>query len=195
MGYYTRRVRATDQVQPIGGVAVRRAYLARYTVTPAASTATAVKAAIALAASTQPAVTAGITNPAVPRCLSITGNAGGIAGNVVITGTDMAGATITDTIALSGTSTVAGVKAFATVTSIAYPVQTNAGTDTVSIGTTDKLGLPAALAHNTVDRAYYNNTLEGTAPTVTVSSSVLSQNTADLNSALAGAVVDIYLYV
>ena len=195
MTRYAYRVRAGSQILPLGGALTTRSQLARYTVTPAASTATAVKAAIALTASAQPTVTAGITSPAVPRCLSVTGNAGGIAGNVVITGTDMAGAAITDTIALSGSSTVAGTKAFATVTSIAYPAETNAGTDTVSIGTTDKLGLPAMLPHNTVERAYYNNVLEGTAATVTVSSTVLSSNTVDLNTALAGAIVDVYLFV
>jgi hypothetical protein len=64
---------------------------------------------------------------------------------------------------------------------------------TISIGWGDKLGLPLKLSHNTVLFAFLNNTLEGTAPTVTVSSSVLSSNTIDLNSALNGTKVDVYL--
>lgn len=67
--------------------------------------------------------------------------------------------------------------------------------DTVSVGWSDILGLPFKLAHNTVLHAYLNNVLEGVAPTVTVSATVLASNTIKLNSALAGTVVDAYLMV
>jgi hypothetical protein len=116
-----------------------------YSLAPAAPSATATKAAIALTASAQPTVTAGITQPDFPRVLTAKGNASGIAGDVVITGTNFADAVITDTIALSGSSEVVGAKAFKTVTSIAYPAETNAGTDTVSIGRADKYGFPEAI--------------------------------------------------
>ena len=53
----------------------------------------------------------------------------------------MLGEAITDTIALNGTSTVAGVKAFKTVASISLPVYAVADTETVSVGISDKLGL------------------------------------------------------
>lgn len=120
---------------------VDMSFLAHYQITPAAKSATAVHAAIPLTAQTQ-TITTGITNPDVPRVLTVKGNAGGIAGNVVLTGTDISGAVITDTIALNGSTEVNGTKAFKTLTSIALPVETNAGTDTVSIGRADIFGLP-----------------------------------------------------
>lgn len=67
--------------------------------------------------------------------------------------------------------------------------------DTISIGWGDKLGLPYTLAHNTVQAAYLDDTLEGTAPTVAVSETAISANTIDLNSALSGTAVDVYLFV
>src|SRR5262245_5714395 len=83
--------------------------------TPALGATTAVHAAIPLTSGAQDISTA-LTNPDSPRNITVTGNASGNAGNVVITGTDVKGATLTETIALSGTSTVVGNKAFATVT-------------------------------------------------------------------------------
>jgi len=116
----------------------------KYTSAPALATTSYVHASIALTASTQTIITA-ITNPDVPRIITITGNASGNAGNVVITGTNIADAVITDTIALSGTSTVLGVKAFKTVTSIALPAETHAGTDSILIGTGSKIGFPSII--------------------------------------------------
>jgi len=117
-----------------------------YQCAPDAVSATAVHAAIALTASTQNVTTA-ITNPDVPRTVTVKGNASGNAGNVVISGTDVEGGAITDTIALNGATEVEGVKAFATVTNIALPVETHAGTDTVSVGIAKKLGLPHIVAN------------------------------------------------
>ena len=168
-----------------------RSYGARYTVTPAAPSTTTIHTAITLPSSGTTTVTTGITNPDVPRCVSITGNASGITGNVVITGTNMLGQTITDTIVADGTTTVQGAKAFLTVTSIVVPVR-NAPSDTIAIGRGTKLGLPVTLPHNTVIRTFYNNTLEGTPPTVATSGTAIESNTALLNTTLAGAVVDLY---
>lgn len=117
------------------------ASLVHYQVAPDAVSATAVHAAIALTAETQEITTA-ITDPDVPRTVTVKGNASGITGDVVITGTNIANEAITDTIALSGASEVEGVKAFKTVTQIDLPVETHAGTDTVSVGMAKKFGLP-----------------------------------------------------
>lgn len=106
---------------------------------PAVASATAVHAAVTLTAAAQ-TVTTGITSPACYRAVSIKGNQAGVAGNVTVTGTDWNGATISDTIALSGASTVAGVRPFKTVTSLAFPALTGAG-DTVSVGIADVFGL------------------------------------------------------
>jgi hypothetical protein len=115
--------------------------LRHYQTIPAAISATYVHAAVTLSAVTQ-SVTTNITSPDVPRTVTVKGNASGNAGNVVINGTNISGEVISDTIALSGTSEVEGIKAFATVTQIDLPVQTHAGTDTVSVGIAKKFGLP-----------------------------------------------------
>lgn len=112
-----------------------------------ASTATATLGATALtAAAGGQDIVAGITNPDVPRNVTALGNAAGIVGNVVVTGTNWAGETITDTIALNGANEVAGVKAFVTVTKVHLPPETHAGTDTVSIGRGNCLGLQRPIA-------------------------------------------------
>ncbi len=114
---------------------------------------------------------------------------------MVIHGTNYNNEVITETIALNGNVAVNGAKAFKTVTQIDLPIQTHAGTDTVSVGFGDSLGLPFKLTHNTVLKTFLNNVLEATAPTVTVSPTAFETNTVDLNSALDGHVVDIYLIV
>ena len=161
---------------------------------PAVGATAAVRAAYTLGA-TAADVTTSITNPDVPRNLTITGNAGGIAGNVVITGTDYEGVTLTETIALNGTATVVGRKAVKTVTSINFPAKTNGSGDTVAIGTGAKLGLSRRLSRNTILTAYLNGTKEGTDPTVAVSSSVIASNTVTLNSTLNGNAVIVDYYV
>lgn len=116
-----------------------------YRTAPALQTAVYVHAAITQTAAIQQ-ISTGITNPDVPRIVTIKGNASGNAGNVIITGTDFAGAAITDTIALNAASEVIGVKAFKTVTNIQVPAEVHAGTDTVSIGIGVKLGFPVSLS-------------------------------------------------
>jgi len=125
---------------PEDASAIAAALAVHYQITPAAKSATAVHAAVALTDAIQ-TITTAITNPDVPRVVTIKGNASGNAGNVVITGTNAAGDTITDTIALNGATEAVGTKAFKTVTSIGLPVETHAGTDTVSIGRADVFGL------------------------------------------------------
>lgn len=143
-------------------------------------------------------VTTEITDPSVPR--NITATAGGTSGDigaiqVIITGTNYQDEEITETLpvfTVNTPGTVAGSKAFKTVTSIEIPAHDGTGA-TTAIGFGEKLGLPFKLAHNTVLAAFLDNTLEGTAPTVAVSSSALESNTVDLNSALDSKVVDVYL--
>jgi hypothetical protein len=99
-------------------------HVRHYQVTPAAVSATAIHAAVALGLAEQN-VTSGITQPDVPRTLTIKGNAAGITGDVVITGTNIADEVISDTIALNGDTEVEGVKAFKSVTSILFPAETH----------------------------------------------------------------------
>jgi len=112
-----------------------------YQIAPDAASATYVHVAIALTAAEQDVATA-ITNPDVPRTVTVKGNASGITGDVVITGTNVDGDVITDTIALNGATEVEGIKAFAEVTNIHLPAETHAGTDTVSVGAGNHFGLP-----------------------------------------------------
>jgi hypothetical protein len=294
------------------GVVIDRAFLAHFQVAAADAVAAHDDGVrlVTLGAAAQAAITTGITNPAVPRGLSIVGNVAGVAGNVVITGTNYAGEEIEETLALNGVTTVNGAKAFKTVTNISAPAETHTsaaqtetievtaacsttgdlpvaitaaalgadsplivtvpvtvamntvtlvaaavvaglngdakfaaafaasneagvitvaakvpaandatlavaftvgatgitvgastnGTagvayDVVKVGWSDKLGLPFKLAHNTVIRTYHDNTVEGTDPTVAVSAAALESNTIDLNTALNGKVVDVYLIV
>lgn len=167
---------------------------------PAAASTTAVRPALAVLASGGPqVVTTSITNPDVPRALTATtgGTAADIAAvQVTVTGTDASGAVITEALpafTLNTATTVTGNRAFATVTSYSVPAMDGTGA-TVAIGTSEKLGIGAHLARNTVLAAYLGGAKEATDPTVATSATVLSANTVDLNSALNASevVVDYY---
>ena len=179
----------------VSGIIADRGFIAHITVLePATQSVSAILPATALTSTTQ-TITSGINNPDVPRSLKIKGNAVGITGNVVITGTNIADEEITETIALNGDTEVLGNKAFKTITSIQLPIETHAGTDTVSVGTANKLGLPYKLERNTVLAAYRDNAKESTAPTVATSTTAIEDNTILLNSALNGSDIDVYIIV
>ena len=92
-------------------------------------------------------ITTNITDPDIYRVLSITGNTSGMAGDVIVIGRDWGLRPITDSIALDGTATVKGVKAFREVDKIILPAWTTAlNGETVSIGTTETLGLHAPIS-------------------------------------------------
>lgn len=108
-------------------------------------------------------------------------------GTIVVVGTDLAGAALTETITPSSGGVASGTKAFKTVTSVTGAGWVIAGgNDTIKVGFGDLIGLPDKLPANTVLAAYLNGVREATAPTVTTSTSVLASNTADLNSSLNG---------
>lgn len=175
------------------GIPVQTFIKQYYVGSPALGTTTAVHAAITLNGGPQ-TITTAITNPDACRCATITGNAGGNAGNVVITGTDYSGNVITDTIALSGTSTVSGVKGFTTITSIVVPTETHVGTDTVAIGVGAKIGMPMLLTRNTVVNAFLNGAPETTHSWTFASDGTEGGTTVTLSSALNGDAVIIDYY-
>lgn len=154
-----------------------------------------VKAATALAVgATTTLLVADVTQPPGPRVLSITNNANTAVGNVVITGTDASGAVLTETIvAPNPAATVEGTRAFATITSIVLPAQ-GAGGDTISIGTTDKFGLPYKLPHDTILKILNNNTATTVAAS-SFSATVLAANYLDPTAAINAAQIDVYLIV
>lgn len=129
----------------------------------AAGTTTAVLAATAGASAAQ-TVTSGITNPDVPRALSVTvgGSAGGVQqGSVIVTGTNVEGKVITESfvVALGFTGTINGVKAFKTVTSVLIPAQLGASA-TFAVGTRNILGVRHRLFNqNTTVKVYTGTTV------------------------------------
>jgi hypothetical protein len=160
---------------------------------PAVGATTAVHAAVT-DTGVQVVVTTAITSPAVPR--NVTATAAGTAGDikaiaVIVAGTNEEGVAISETLpvfTVDTPGTVVGSKAFATVTSITIPAHDGVGA-TTAVGTGAKLGLGDRLARNSVRAAYLGGVLEGTAPTVAVSSSALESNTVSLNSALNSTAV------
>ena len=157
----------------------------RYDTTPAVKSATATKTALALTASAQVGVTAGIVQPDVPRTMTIKGSASGISGNVTIHGTNFASAVVSDTIALNGTAEVLGLVAFLTVTSIDYPAYTNGGSDTVSIGRGAGIGFPAPLQNTAaLITADLNGVSDGGTP---VADRTIGKSVYIVNGAMNGA--------
>lgn len=156
--------------------------------TPAAAAAAGVLSAHALDGSLVK-VFAG--QPDVPRNLQIVAS-GTATGNVVITGTNIRGQVITETIALNGATPVLGNKAFASVTSIQLPT---VGATTINVGTGVKLGLERMLSADLVLGTEVNGVYETTRPTVAHSTSAIESNTIQTNTAPNGSKPIITAYV
>lgn len=174
-------------------------FIAHYTIEAAdadAASAVYVLASTVLGAAPTTVLAAGLAaQPPTPRVLTIKGNQAGVAGNVVINGLDAAGNVLQDTIAANGAAEVIGTKAFASITSIVLPALVGAG-DEISIGISDKFGIPFRLPYAGAVLAIINN---GTATTVAATSgfsaTVLADNFIDPTAALAGNQVDVYMIV
>lgn len=166
-----------------------------YSITPAAVGVASVHAAVTLPATGTTVVTTAITNPDYPRIVTIKGNASLIAGNVIIDGTNIADETITETIALNGSTEVLGTKAFKTVTSITVPAKTNASGDTVSVGIGKLFGMPHIIDNATLMLV---NNFDGAddAGTLAVDADEVEKNLFSLAGSPNGAkVVDFYYLV
>lgn len=198
-GFYPHNPRLGQVMQGSGGTEVDASFIAHLHLTAAQAavgSATGVHAAVTDTGVPQ-VVTTGITNP--PAARNVTATAGGTAGDikaiaVTIVGTDIDGNPLTEVLPVFTVDTagiVVGIKAFKTVTSITIPAHDGTGA-TTAVGFAEKIGLPHTLEHNTVLFAFHNNVKEGTAPTVVVHATDVSQNVADLNTALNGTPVDIY---
>lgn len=156
-----------------------------------ATSATRLKTAQATSDSVTTTVTSFTAQPDFARQIIITpgGTTADVpAGAVALTGTDIRGTVITDTItfAANATAAVASAKAFKTVTSVVFPIQDGAGA-TYDIGVNDALGLDRCMTGNEVILATIDGAYETTRPTVTYSSTVVSLNTIDSNTALNAA--------
>ena len=112
-----------------------------------AATAAAVLASTAGAATKQ-TITAGITQPDVPRVLAITiGGSGYSSDSILINGVNVEGKPITDTIAYTTNAQVVGKLVFKRVTSVVIP-STSGTSATVTIDTSAKIGLNQRLVPN-----------------------------------------------
>lgn len=168
----------------------------------AAGTATAVLGSTSGSATAQ-TVTANITQPDVPRALSVTptANATGSPLSVVVTGTNVEGKVITEAfiIPVNSTTVVNGVKAFKSVTSVAVPGNTSGLT--VTVGTQNVLGINHRLFKNNTTVKVYSATahkgaltLQGV-PTVTASAESVELNTVQPLTAPGGTTFLIICYV
>lgn len=125
-------------VGPLG-----RVYI--FDVVPATASATAVCAAQAIAAAGNATIngasaSGGVATLDTARAVNVdSSNAGDTTQTVTITGTDYWGQAQTETIAMNGTTAVAGKKAFKTVTAVAVSA---ALAGNLTVGSTDVIGLP-----------------------------------------------------
>jgi hypothetical protein len=115
-----------------------------YRITPEAGDTNTILAAADLGEEPQE-ITEGITQPDVPRLLSVTGSASGITGNVTIIGRNVFKELISETFALDGTDTIEGILAFAEVVEIDLPEQVHESGDAVEVGSLDIFGLPQSI--------------------------------------------------
>lgn len=183
-----------DNLQSAGGALRRQAFT-----NPLATSATRLKTAQATSASVITTVTSFSAQPDFARKITVTpgGTTADVpTGDVVITGTDIRGNVITDTLTFAANDSAAqtSVKAFKTVTSVVFPVQDGASA-TYGIGISDALGLDRCMSEAAVIDVYQNGTRETTAATVTYDASDVSKNTVDPNTALDGTKDFTVIYV
>lgn len=130
----------------------------------------------------------------VPRTLSVVTNKTDTTSVVKITGTDISGAVIDESLTLNSSTPKAGLKAFATITKIDLPAKVDEA-QTVTLAATNVLGMPYRLAHDTVLAMYLDDVKKTSSTEVKTDAAVISKNTIYLGTALDGTAVDVYLIV
>ncbi|MFC8008943.1 hypothetical protein [Streptomyces cinereoruber] len=127
-------------------------------------------------------VTTFLAQPDFARNLTVVAS-GAATGDVVVTGTNIRGDIITETLALNGNTPVVGNKAFKTVTSVAVP---QVSSTTIDLGIGVKLGLDRKMPAAAVLDAYADGVRETTAATVAFSATAIESNTVSTNTAPNG---------
>ena len=187
---YNRSQRITTD----GNKAADQSFIAHVELTAAEAAAADADGIIVITMGTaKKTVSEGFNPMPAARNLTVVGSAAGISGNVIVTGKNMAGETISETFALAGTDQKTGSKAFASISSVEVPARNAAG-DAVQIGWGVKFGIPYKLGLNTVLAAYVDGTKEGSF-TVAVSAEALESNTIQMNTTPAGKATDYFLIV
>jgi hypothetical protein len=156
-------------------------------------------AAQATSASAITTVTSFLAQPDVPRNIVITpgGTTADVpAGDITVTGTNIKGETISETFTLTANQSSAstGSKAFATVTSIVFPIQDGAAA-TYDVGSGVKIGLPTTMPVASVIDCFVDGVRETTAATVAHSTSAVESNTVTTNTAPNGSRDFAILYI
>lgn len=152
----------------------------------AAASTTAILGATASALTAQ-TVISGITQPDVPRVLSLTvgGTASNVqSGTVVVTGVNVEGKVITESfnIVAGSTGTTNGTKAFKSVTSVFIPAQLGTAA-TFAVGTLNILGINHRLfKNNTTVKVYSAGTVYGALTLQGVPTVVASEAQVELNT-------------
>lgn len=140
-----------------------------------------------------------VAQPPCARNITVTvaaETAGNIAaGDVKVSGTNIAGEEITETFTMTGdkTETKTGTKAFLTVTSVEIPTQDGSGV-TFDVGFGELIGLPYKLAKKRV-LVTLNDGAVDSAPTLAISTSAYESNTVDFNGSLDGSVMDMSIII
>lgn len=139
MSFYPYNRKYSENIQTDANkVIVDRAFLAHFQVSAANAVAANTDGVVGLTnlgAAVQHKTT-GLTSPAVPRAVRITGNVAGITGTVTVKGTNYNDVAISEDIVANGTTTVEGAKAFKTVSEVELPVQNHtpaAQTETIQV--------------------------------------------------------------
>jgi len=157
-----------------------------------------------------------VAQPDYPRAVKIAATTSQVGtGNVIVTGTNQFGETVSDTISLgSGSSVIDGVVAFKTITSVVLPASTSMSTATavggpvITIGLSNIFGLDRSnVSATAIIRGVKNGTVESTAPILGAGSSSsflavagatsVTRATAQFASAAtssAGALMEIYYF-
>jgi hypothetical protein len=106
-----------------------------------------------------------------------------VAMTILVTGEDVYGHTMSEllTVTATGTSkTVNGLKAFATITSVAITSAGNAEANTLNLGTGDELGLPFRVDANDLIQGRFNNLVDVTVFTPAVTTDPATTTTGDV---------------
>lgn len=161
-----------------------------------AASATGCHASITALATAQ-TITDDITQPTTPRNVTITCTKGGVSdmsGNVIITGTNIWGQTITEAIAEGADGLKTGTKAFKTVTSILVPVRVQAN-DAITVGYGSALGVDCFLPNTSCCLKQTKDGVADTLPTLAVDADEVEKNTVTCATALNGQVMIAYFLI